>query len=524
MKMRSIGTVVLAAAVSVTVWADLQNVQIGGEIRIRGRYWDNVWSGGGMWANYVPGVAISGRPVGDTQFPARGGIWSRFDWDSRGPDQRYVEELSAIDIMADFTDNVAVVTRLESYDVWGEDFRSNYLTGADMRAWTGDDVEFTQAYVEVKQLFDWPVSVRIGRQLMKFGKGWLVAETHSQSRSQPFDGIRLTYAKDSLTIDAWWAKLADNSPAEEDGDIDFYGIYSTYVVNKALSVSAYWMWIRDAIELHDQASPPVLEWIEELAGVDDYDPTNLHTLGIRVFGKSSGFDYDLEAAYQLGNADAPGHLFRRGAGRYGDNNADYSSLGADFEAGYTFADARWKPRVFLGGMYLGGEDNRRVDFWRWLNPFDKSRASVSFDRLFSMVGIAEIFDSNLLFSNLWQVRAGVDVQPTEKISGQFRLQYLAAVDTFDHPAWFRFAGNVYPIFPGLGFWTEESDAELGWITTLKMKYAYSKEFSVTVGWDHLFTGEGMSDGNYSYLMGYSNTMGSGNDDANYFYFDARLKF
>ena len=41
---------------------------------------------------------------------------------------------------------------IDSYDIWGEDFRSNYVTGVDARAASGDDVEMYQAYIEAEEM------------------------------------------------------------------------------------------------------------------------------------------------------------------------------------------------------------------------------------------------------------------------------------------------------------------------------------------------------------------------------------
>ena len=46
-------------------------------------------------------------------------------------------------------------------------------------------------------------------------------------------------------------------------------------------------------------------------------------------------------------------------------------------------DGELQLRQFLGAAYYGGEDNRDLSFLEWINPFNRSCASVSFNRLFS---------------------------------------------------------------------------------------------------------------------------------------------
>ena len=101
------------------------------------------------------------------------------------------------------------------WSIWGEDFRSDYITGADRRAVTADDLEFIQAYIEAANLFGQPLRIRIGRQLITLGKGWLVGETAIATRAQPFDAVRLTFEAEDYEADVFWSKLAERSPVEE---------------------------------------------------------------------------------------------------------------------------------------------------------------------------------------------------------------------------------------------------------------------------------------------------------------------
>ena len=55
------------------------------------------------------------------------------------------------------------------------------------------------------------------------GKGWLVNDMISATLGISFDAVRATYSTETLDVDAWWSKLAENSPIEQDGDVDFYG-------------------------------------------------------------------------------------------------------------------------------------------------------------------------------------------------------------------------------------------------------------------------------------------------------------
>ena len=514
-----------------SAYADLQNVQVGGELRIRGRYWNSAWTGTPVAA--MPVASFGKRPIGPF------GNNSVYDWSNRGSDMKFVEQRTLLNVSADFTDHVAAFIEFEDYERWGQDFRSNYLTGVDARAVTTDDIEVFQAYIDVNALFGQPLRLRIGRQEITEGKSWLIGSRVSPCMGISYDGVKLTYAKDKLTIDAWWTKLMPNAlppaaPTEEDGDVDYYGVYGTYKFGDELSLSGYWVWIRDPRSLKETKLGPLGEGLEKQLGLDDYGVTNLHTVGLRAWGKSTGFDYDLELAYQFGDADQVGILFKELSlwGLYGDDRASFGNWAGDLEAGYTF-DVAWKPRVFAGGAYFEGQDNRSLSFWDWLNPFNRSEASVSFDRLFSGIWYCALMDilggaSDL--TNFYQIRAGVTVQPTDAISTGVILQYYGIVDPFDWPASIRLPGVLgyrslrFPIAPPVDIWTKEASSDIGWLTHLWVKYVYSKDWWVRVGWEHLFTGDGLGDGSFDKKNGLEMNGGVDQNAANYIYIDTQLLF
>ena len=347
---RAVSAILLALVLcALPAAAELQSVRVGGEIRIRGNYWRHSFerpTGNALVGNFVRwnSNVVRWRPIGD----AVGGqtIVSFFDWDDEGDDYQLVEQRTRLNVRADFTDNVGVFVEFEGYDVWGEDFRSDYLTGLDRRG-TGN-VETYQAYIEVNECFGGPVRARIGRQELVFGEGWLLG------------------ANNAIPLDAVFAKLAERAGIEQDGDVDLYGLYAACAPKDAIQADLYWLLVRDAIARKDTNAGPLREALEDWLGLDDYDPTYLHTLGARLSGAAAGFDYSLEAAYQFGGASAAGALFRPIV--YGDDEADFDAWAGDFEVGYTF-DTAWSPRVWLGAAYFEGEDNRDVGFWDWLNPF-----------------------------------------------------------------------------------------------------------------------------------------------------------
>ena len=405
---------------------------------------------------------------------------------------------------ADFTDNVSAFIELESYEVWGEDFRSAYVTSADMRAASVDDVEIYQAYIEVEELFGHPLRLRIGRQEMDFGDSWLIGHRDPWEFGLSFDAIRLTYAEGPLTVDAWWSKLTETGGAEKDGDVDFYGVYGTYAAMEHLSVDAYWFWVRDARSVNDTLGTPVAEAVEFVFGLDDYEKTNFHTIGLRLYGDAGNFDYDAYLAYQFGEADQVGSLFAPIGGTYGDQNAEYDNWGMDVELGYSFNTA-WQPRVYIGGAWFQGEDNRGGGL------FGRREASVSFNRLFSTWPYFEWY-ANRQLSNILFARTGVSVSPMDKVDLLLSLVYAETDEAFEAP-----------IGP-LGIFTKETDDYIGTEVRIYATYHYSEDLDFQVRWAHLFTGDGLTGGQFVAANGLGFSGGSGNDDVDYLEFSMKLTF
>ncbi len=522
--LRALLCVFSITALAGAAYAELQNVEVGGELRIRGRYYMNTYNGGNTVGPRlevrIPNQWLTGRPIGAN------GTDSLYQWNSNRPDWHFYESAVLLNVKADFTDDVNAYIEFYDFYQWGEDFRSNYITGADSRgnSRVGQNVEVNQAYIETENTFGMPLRVRIGRQALKFGKGWLVNEMLTPTQRLSFDAIRATYDVDDFTVDAFAAKLAESGLAEEDGDVDFYGVYATYKGLDFLELSGYYFLLRDARSRNDTNFTWFPEAVENFLGVDDYDVTNLNTVGLRANGKASGFDYGLELAYQFGDADAHGSSFATVGGTYGDNDASYSTWAGELSAGYTFEDVKWTPRLYFLGSYFGGEDNRDVSWAEWLNPFDRPEASVSFNRLFSDTNYLPVINDNGWLSNFMSLALGAQFKPTEQVIVNLQVAKAWVVEPFDYPAMFRLGRFYVPIFPALAPWTEEGDDDLGYEVAAWVKYNYTEDLSFMLYYAHLFPGDGLTRGSFIQYNGTQSSGGTGDEDADYIFWMTTLKF
>ena len=535
--------IVTMVAVSIPAFAELQNVEVGGSIRIRGNYWTSSFAPDGMFNRnplFQGSLTPSSRPVVNpfrfarwAAQPGRLAVFGVVDWNDDGPSNASVEQRTKLNVKADFTEQVSAFIELDSYDVWGEDFRSNYITGVDFRANTADDLEVYQAYIEANEMFGYPLRLRIGRQALKFGSGWLVGtgDAGGNFSGISFDAIRLTYATDMFSLDAVWAKLVESGPTEEDGDVDLYALYGSYLGLENIVIDAYWILARDARAVADTYPGWFGNWVEDVLGVDDYDVTNLHTVGLRGAGTVGAFDFEAEFAYQFGDAGQVGSVVA-GAGLvspYGEDDADFSEWGANLIVGYTF-DCTWSPRVYLGGVYFGGNDDRDVNFWDWLGavacPFWNADASYGFNRLFFDWEYSQFVDNpGSTVSNTWAVHGGVIVHPTEALTASAYLARIAAVDPYRStwPNYTLLGMRVNWLFP-FSWIDQENEDELAWEAGIKLSYAYTEDLSFELAWAHLFVSDGAEQGSFNHANGLGWCGGTGDDDADYLYFETKLCF
>jgi len=489
--------------------AELQEVKVGGQIIVLGEYYRNIDPGDNDLR--IPASRLRGRPIG---LGLGEDIISAFAFDKDGGHYAYVSQWTRLNVEAAFTGGVGLTVEFDQISEWGSEFRSNYVTGADVSG--SGSVDLYQAYVEASDLFGQPLRLRLGRQELRFGSEWLVGGNDVGTVpvwGLSFDGIRFTYGRDTVTLDLWGAKLFDDGGAEADGDVDFYGVYGSYTGVDAMALDAYWLFLRDGGRINDSRLGFASEWLERVWGVDDYAGTRLHTIGLRASGAVGALDFEAEVAYQFGRAGHAGSLFRPAF--YGDDGANYGNFGVNLEVGYTF-DVPWEPRLFLAYAWLEGEDKRDIGALDRLaslvNPYYTRDASISFNRLFSNWYYSNVLDGTDM-SNAHIFRTGLGVAPTEKIEIGLDLGYYLADATFDHPRW--------PLLP---FWTRAADRELGFEFDLYITYAYSEDLYFMVGWDRLYVGDGLRRGHFNASNGLEFVGGSAGNNVDYFYFETGITF
>jgi hypothetical protein len=235
---------------------------------------------------------------------------------------------------------------------FGSNFRTFVeFTSGQAPGWSGappstqkDTLDVLQAFGEVSLPVDeGKLSVRAGRQEMSFGSSRLVSVRESPNVRRSFDGVRATWIESkNLRIDAFSvqpvAPQTSTFDDRRDRTQDFWGVYATTDVPAVAGLKAdlYYLGFN-----HQDA-----RFAQGVA------TEHRQTVGTRLFGSRSDFDWNVEGAFQFGSF----------------GSADIRAWALSSDTGYTFSDRTWKPRLGLKADAFSGDGNLRDGRLGTFNP------------------------------------------------------------------------------------------------------------------------------------------------------------
>ena len=204
-------------------------------------------------------------------------------------------------------DDAKVFLQVQDSRMWGAETNTT-STGTEDEA-----IDISQAYFDLSNVANKPISLRIGRQAMAYGEHRLIGSLEWSNSSRRIDAIKLTYKHNAADIDVFTAKIIDVG-ADWGNDQNLSGIYAS--LKNVPQVSNLDLYLLHSVN-------------EGLADA------NFYTLGGRVKGAVSNIniDYNAEIAIQSGDASA---------------SADKSANAYAVRAGYTIPN-------MLGGLRIGIE-------------------------------------------------------------------------------------------------------------------------------------------------------------------------
>lgn len=408
----------LAALIGLAVnaYADVQNIRLSGDIRIRGYY--------------VANTAGSGTVQEDIQ-------------------DQFISQRTRISVEADLEDNILIVVTLKAEGLWGQDHQADDIVdGSGPGVPTGGrdrdtinrnwDLGVAEAYVQFNEMFYAPLTLKVGRQYLHYGRGLIFSSFENEYN---FDAARAVLDYYPLTIDIVLGRLGENSLfgfPNEDNDVNFVFVNARYEFTDALlkNVEGYFGYIIN----NDSSFGGSILRIPPIAGDTEASPL---LIGLRTdFNITENFEMWAEGAYEFGSATT------------GDN---ISAWLANVGGRLTLKDTEWVPAfnfnyIFASGGGSDGENNFRP----W---FD----------------YVEGYNGHLfmpLLSNIHIFNLGASIKPSENTSLSVQGYYYLKVDG-DNP--FASGSNRNVDFGGLEWVSGNSSRELGWEIDGILGYDYSKD-------------------------------------------------
>ncbi|MFH1797761.1 MAG: alginate export family protein [Candidatus Omnitrophota bacterium] len=337
----------LVCAVSTIAYAETQSVKISGDIALR------------AFARGSYNLDKDAAPVAND-----GMVTSNY--------ATHLMSTTEMQVDADLTDNVAGCVRLVNQRVWGN---GEYESAASETGTIGVpyrdrftavavdpsannsafDVLVDLAYIELKEFLYSPLTLKIGRQDIWFGKGFIVGAQQQDPNAalyakeytaiNSFDAVRATLDYAPWTIDAVYSKIAENGRRADD-DVNLWGVNVGYAFDKYnAEAEAYW-WYRQ-----QKFSGNAYDAAQVVTVVGGQNSNDIHVLGLRgSFDPLEDWTMALECATQLGN-------YIGAASQIHEKPRAAIALDAMVECRYWQDNFEWKPVVGMEYIYYSGEKN-----------------------------------------------------------------------------------------------------------------------------------------------------------------------
>ena len=317
-------------ALSMPSFAEVQNVKVGGDITVRAFHRENL-----------------DLHQEDTGGPAEGDLDDEDD---------FIEQVTAINVGADLTENVSAFIRVVNERTWD-------ALGAPAPA-TAGDVDISQAYITLKELFYAPLTLRVGTQPIVWGRGFVLGSNlipsvfpagdrngsiiaNEFTDFTAFDAIRATLDLADvaegmpLGLDVVYIKQREGISSTPDDENLFGANLSARADDMNAELETYYLNKNDK-------SPGTL------AVAGSTDDASVNTWGIRGSIKpDNGLNVFGEIAYQWGTRDVDFDGNAQALLPAGDSQQAWA---ANFGADLTFADVATSPKIGAEWIFYSGKD------------------------------------------------------------------------------------------------------------------------------------------------------------------------
>jgi hypothetical protein len=408
-------------------YADVQNIRLSGDIRIRGYF-------------------LSKADFGNDA------------------DNQFITQRTRVTCEADLEDHVLAVVTLRAEGMWGaenESIEGSAGAGALpiglFRINRGFDVGINEAYVQLSEVFYTPATLKIGRQYLNYGNGLIISSAEGEYN---FDAVRLVLDYYPLTIDLVYAKSFEGSVfglgggygagsltsllgiGGDTGDANMLFLNARYELTDSLvkDVEMYFGFMDNGVNLGKIGPIPLttVPWVP---------PTALGASPLIV-----GMRTDLNLTKNL-------NAWFEGAYEWG---TDGSLLTETISAGlinaglrFSVKDCQWTPTFNATYTYAtGGGDEGQHYFRPWFDYRDGYNGYVFHPML----------------SNIHILNVGAAVKPAKNTTLAVQAYYYIKADADG------FAFSNPNVDTGLtGMIAANTRAEVGWELDAILGYDYSKD-------------------------------------------------
>ncbi|MBN2121295.1 MAG: alginate export family protein [Candidatus Omnitrophica bacterium] len=419
---------------------------------------------------------------------------------------------------ADLTENVSAVVQLINERLWGaeDEWDVNDVTtiyGDVILGSVDNDIDLDLAYFTMKEMLYEPLTLTIGRQLLRFGSGLIIGDPNATyvfadstagpggsmfnglmiapggdaytaggglmyladdlSLRKAFDAVRATLDYSPLVIDLVYSKISEDLISSQD-DVDLMGANLAYQLDDTTLLEGYF-WSKR------QDDSPYYEYIirntstlgialDPLGALDDND--NVYTIGLRaetaVTDQLSLFG---EYAYQFGDiintVNMDPVLIALGADAHCDRDAFAVQLGG----AYKFND-EGNSHVSLVYTYLSGDDDIENDKWEMWDPMFEDQNGGEIANLFINSGVQS-------------VKLSGSTMPREDMTAildfywyRFTENMITDMWSVNQPLFRPSTARIYYFRGPLAdnhYWVNRDEKDLGWELDAKLLYDYTED-------------------------------------------------
>lgn len=326
--MNKVTTILAALAVvmcGTSTFAAIGHMDLGGDIKVLGYYGENV-----------------------------------YDFNDEGDDQDTFMRMEAhLWFSADLSDNVMTKVSVEvdrrfdgqSYEgtVYGYEYDDYYgelsqYYGSSYASGASDDLEvfLEEAYIQMSQMYDSSFNLKLGRQFIELGDGFVVGDsdpysemslnTKGEYEVDPFDAVMGWFDGEDWVLNLIYAKVAETGIARDDSEA--WIAYFTY--------SGVENYVFDLYFLYANIETDALLASMGASGAEDAD---LFAIGGRIAGNAvEGLTYKLEGLYEFGEIEMGG------------DDGDVSAWAIEAGIKYVF-ESDYNPWIGFTYVFLSGDDD-----------------------------------------------------------------------------------------------------------------------------------------------------------------------